>query len=110
MEHLPIHLPREAELGGPVQYRWMYPFERYMFHLKKKVKNLSKVERSIVAQSLNEEASQFAEYYFPSEVRTKSRRPVPNLKKFGTGLYSWYQSMLDPRIVRLGLGKSPLVG
>ncbi|XP_010476476.1 PREDICTED: uncharacterized protein LOC104755719 [Camelina sativa] len=23
MEHLPIHLPYEAELGGPVQYRWM---------------------------------------------------------------------------------------
>ena len=29
MEHLPIHLPYEARLGGPVQYRWMYPFERY---------------------------------------------------------------------------------
>jgi len=28
MEHLPIHLPYEAWLGGPVQYRWMYPFER----------------------------------------------------------------------------------
>ena len=28
MKHLPIHLPREAALGGPVQYRWMYPFER----------------------------------------------------------------------------------
>ena len=28
MEHLPIHLPTEARLGGPVQYRWMYPFER----------------------------------------------------------------------------------
>ncbi|KAG7588661.1 hypothetical protein ISN44_As07g009810 [Arabidopsis suecica] len=28
MEHLPVHLPDEAELGGPVQYRWMYPFER----------------------------------------------------------------------------------
>jgi hypothetical protein len=28
MEHLPIHLPSEAILGGPVQYRWMYPFER----------------------------------------------------------------------------------
>lgn len=41
MEHLPIHLPREAALGSPVQYRWMYQFEWYMFHLKKKVKNLS---------------------------------------------------------------------
>ena len=28
MEHLPIHLPYEARIGGPVQYRWMYPFER----------------------------------------------------------------------------------
>ena len=28
MEHLPIHLPFEARVGGPVQYRWMYPFER----------------------------------------------------------------------------------
>jgi len=28
MEHLPIHLPFEVKVGGPVQYRWMYPFER----------------------------------------------------------------------------------
>jgi len=28
MEHLHIHLPYEAMLGRPVQYRWMYPFER----------------------------------------------------------------------------------
>jgi len=29
MEHLYIYLPHEALLGGPMQYRWMYPFERY---------------------------------------------------------------------------------
>ena len=28
MVHLAVHLPSEAILGGPVQYRWMYPFER----------------------------------------------------------------------------------
>lgn len=28
MEHLSVHLASEARLGGPVQYRWMYPFER----------------------------------------------------------------------------------
>ncbi|XP_074293337.1 uncharacterized protein LOC141620334 [Silene latifolia] len=28
MEHLPINLPYEARVGGPVQYRWMYSFER----------------------------------------------------------------------------------
>lgn len=31
MEHLLIHLPYEAKIAGPVQYRWMYPFERYVF-------------------------------------------------------------------------------
>uniref|UniRef100_A0A2N9GD45 DUF4218 domain-containing protein n=1 Tax=Fagus sylvatica TaxID=28930 RepID=A0A2N9GD45_FAGSY len=25
MVHIAVHLPREAILGGPVQYRWMYP-------------------------------------------------------------------------------------
>ncbi|WMV57920.1 hypothetical protein MTR67_051305, partial [Solanum verrucosum] len=28
MEHLPIHLVQEAYLEGPVQTKWMYPFER----------------------------------------------------------------------------------
>ncbi|GKV31745.1 hypothetical protein SLEP1_g40413 [Rubroshorea leprosula] len=28
MEHLPIHLPYKAKVGGPVQFRWMYPFKR----------------------------------------------------------------------------------
>jgi hypothetical protein len=28
MEHLPIYLPFEIKIGGPVQCRWMYPFKR----------------------------------------------------------------------------------
>jgi len=28
MVHLTIHLATEVKLAGPVQYRWMYPFER----------------------------------------------------------------------------------
>jgi len=28
MDHLPIHLSFEVQVEGPVQYRWMYPFER----------------------------------------------------------------------------------
>ncbi|XP_051152347.1 uncharacterized protein LOC127266224 isoform X1 [Andrographis paniculata] len=28
MEHLPVHLPYETRIAGPVQFRWMYPFER----------------------------------------------------------------------------------
>lgn len=73
MEHLPIHLPHEATLGGPVQFRWMYPFERYMGHLKKKVKNKAKVEGSIVEQYINEEISTFCSYYFEPHIKTKNR-------------------------------------
>jgi len=31
MFHLPIHLGREARMGGPVHFRSMYPFERYFY-------------------------------------------------------------------------------
>ncbi|KAL0401579.1 UNVERIFIED_CONTAM: hypothetical protein Slati_4187800 [Sesamum latifolium] len=31
MEHLIIHLSYEEHVGGPVQYRWMYPFESISF-------------------------------------------------------------------------------
>ncbi|GLU00459.1 hypothetical protein SLE2022_178280 [Rubroshorea leprosula] len=46
MEHLAIHLPYEAKVGGPVQFRWMYPFERKMNDLKKTVLNKNRVEAS----------------------------------------------------------------
>ncbi|XP_009139567.2 uncharacterized protein LOC103863570 [Brassica rapa] len=44
MFHLPLHLAREARLGGPVHFRWMYPFERYMKTLKAFVKNFARPE------------------------------------------------------------------
>jgi hypothetical protein len=28
MEHLPLHLLYEAKVGGPIQYKRMYPFKR----------------------------------------------------------------------------------
>jgi len=28
IEHLPIHLAYKTRVGGPVHYRWMYPFKR----------------------------------------------------------------------------------
>ena len=31
MEHVVVHLPLEALIGGPVQFRWMYVFERYVY-------------------------------------------------------------------------------
>ncbi|KAK1419242.1 hypothetical protein QVD17_28405 [Tagetes erecta] len=47
MEHLVVHLTNEAILGGPVQFRWMYQYERKLGRLKRTIKNKSRVEGSI---------------------------------------------------------------
>ena len=60
MEYLVIHLTYEARMGRPVQYRWMYPFERYMHNLKKKVKNNVKVEGSIMKAYIIEKNFNFS--------------------------------------------------
>ena len=31
MVHLTVHLATEVKIAGPVQYRWMYPIERYIY-------------------------------------------------------------------------------
>ncbi|KAI5343770.1 hypothetical protein L3X38_011646 [Prunus dulcis] len=44
MVHLVVHLVREVRLCGPVYFRWMYPFERYMKVLKGYVQNRARPE------------------------------------------------------------------
>ena len=56
MIHLALHLPREAILGGPVQARWMYPFERFMITLKQYVRNKAHPEGSIAEGYIVSEA------------------------------------------------------
>ncbi|XP_052728261.1 uncharacterized protein LOC128195210 [Vigna angularis] len=70
MEHLPIHLPYEARLGGPVHYRWMYPFERFMGYAKRSVKNKARVEGSICASYLHRETTHFCSHYFKNFMLT----------------------------------------
>ena len=86
-----MHLPDEAALGGPVQYRWMYPLERYMYHLKKKVKNKAHIAGSIISQCLTEEISRASAHHFgnpevpatvlqPGDIRFTYHDPdVPNM-------------------------------
>jgi hypothetical protein len=44
MQHLLRHLPYEAKVGGPVQYRWMYHIERALRYLKPMVGNRARIE------------------------------------------------------------------
>ncbi|XP_043807342.1 uncharacterized protein LOC122721981 [Manihot esculenta] len=79
MEHLPVHLAYEAWLAGPVQYRWMYPFERYLRRLKNNVRNKARVEGSICNAYLVEEATSFCAHYFEPYVQTRHRKVPRNV-------------------------------
>ncbi|KAI9076735.1 hypothetical protein K1719_041318 [Acacia pycnantha] len=62
-----------TQVGGPQQYRWMYPFERFLRTLKNKIKNPRYVEGSIAEAYLVEEAAKFASYYYPPEMISRWR-------------------------------------
>ncbi|GAB4845956.1 hypothetical protein Ancab_039790 [Ancistrocladus abbreviatus] len=75
MEHLPVHLPYKARVGGPVQYRWMYQFGRFLYHLRRKVGNKAFVEGSICNVYLTEEISNFCTHHFESYIDTRALNP-----------------------------------
>ncbi|GKV06678.1 hypothetical protein SLEP1_g18537 [Rubroshorea leprosula] len=73
MIHLPLHLPGEAKVAGPVSYRCMYFVERFLRRLKSFVKNTAHVEGSIVEAYIVHEAVMFCSLYMP-EVETRLNR------------------------------------
>jgi hypothetical protein len=64
MQHLILHLPYEAQMGGPVQDRWCYPIERCLKTLHKKCRNQAKIEASITEAFILEEVSNFTKKYY----------------------------------------------
>ncbi|KAL5724590.1 hypothetical protein ACHQM5_007830 [Ranunculus cassubicifolius] len=77
MVHLAVHLPREAILGGPVQYRWMYPIERFLCTLKKYVRNKAHPEGSIAEAYVDAECLTFCSMYLQG-VETRFNREDRN--------------------------------
>ncbi|BBH09033.1 transposable element gene [Prunus dulcis] len=79
MVHLVVHLVREVRLCGPVYFRWMYPFERYMKVLKGYVQNRTRPEGCIAERYIAEEAVEFCTQHL-SDVSTVG---VPSSQKMG---------------------------
>lgn len=73
MVHLTVHLVEELHVCGPIQTRWMYPYERYFKGLKGFVRNLAKPEGIIAQGYLVEEALGFVTEYMV-EYNPTSRR------------------------------------
>ncbi|XP_004298271.1 PREDICTED: uncharacterized protein LOC101300907 [Fragaria vesca subsp. vesca] len=65
---------REAKLCGPVHYRWMYPFERYMKVLKGYVRNRAAPEGSISENYLADECVRFCGRYMKNSSVFSSKR------------------------------------
>ncbi|XP_016470962.2 uncharacterized protein LOC107793188 [Nicotiana tabacum] len=72
-----VHLPSEAKLGGPAQYRNMYPIERYLRTLKSYVRNKNRPEGSIAEGYLTEESLTFCSRYLKN-ISTKFNKPTRN--------------------------------
>ncbi|CAE6074033.1 unnamed protein product [Arabidopsis arenosa] len=73
MVHLTVHLGREARLGGPVHFRWMYPFERYMKVLKDFFRNTARPEGCIAECYLAEECIQFCNEFLKKTTNVQEK-------------------------------------
>ena len=76
MQHLIVHLPTEARLGGPVQARWCYPIERCLKTLRKKCTNKARIEASIAEACLREEVANFTTLYYKPNLPS-NHNPLP---------------------------------
>ncbi|XP_049388507.1 uncharacterized protein LOC125852871 [Solanum stenotomum] len=94
MEHLLVHLAYEAMLADPVQYRWMYPFERNLQKYKYNIRNKAHVEGCICNAYRVEEASSFCSHYFEPHVYTRHRK-VPRNDDGGIGEQDGYNGNLS---------------
>jgi len=75
MQHLIVHLPTEARLGGPVQARWCYLIERCLKTLRKKCTNKARIEASIAEASIREEVANFTTSYYKPNLPSKHNPP-----------------------------------
>jgi hypothetical protein len=59
-----VHLPWEALVGGPTQFRWMYSQERELKKLRRMVRNKARVEGCIAEAFAAREITLFSSKYF----------------------------------------------
>ena len=75
MQHLILHLPYEARMGGAVQGRWCYPIKRCLKVLRKKCRNKCKIEASIAEAYILEEVSNFTTKYYADNLPSVHNPP-----------------------------------
>ena len=99
MQHLILHLPTEARLGGPVQDRWCYATERMQKTLRAKCKNKRRIEASMAEAFITEEVANFVTAHYEAKNHhlhnPKPRHNDGDPKKGGSNL-SLFKGKLAP--------------
>ena len=99
MQHLILHLPTEARLGGPMQNRWCYATKRMQKTLRAKCKNKRRIEASMAEAFITEEAANFVTAHYEAKNHhlhnPKPRYNADEPKKGGSNL-SLFKGDLAP--------------
>ncbi|XP_073121628.1 uncharacterized protein [Henckelia pumila] len=102
--HLTIHLAREARLCGPVHFRWMYPFERFMKTLKGYVKNRARPEGCIAECYLADERMRFCSAYIKNAasigVRSNRNEDLENGLVEGRPISQGKEKILEDNVLQ----------
>src|SRR3954471_17363238 len=105
MQHMILHLPTEARLGGPVKNRWCYATERMQKTLREKCKNKRRIEASMAEAFITEEAANFVTAHYDATLHSlhnpKPRYNVGDPKRRESKL-----SLFKGKLAPSGVGKS----
>jgi hypothetical protein len=78
MQHMILHLPYEARMGGPVDGRWCYSVERVLKVLRTMTRNKNKIEASIAEAYCTEEVTNFTTKYY-ADTLPSVHNPTPTM-------------------------------
>ncbi|KAL5570769.1 hypothetical protein UlMin_020366 [Ulmus minor] len=99
MVHLTVHLIHEVKLCGPVWFRWMYPFERYMKLLKSYVRKGNNVEGCIAECYIAEEALEYCAEYLKDVSAVGVPRNMNNLSFDDHGIGAGNVKLVDLKLL-----------
>ena len=101
MQHLILHLPYEARMGGgPVQGRWCYPIERCLKTIRKKCRNKCKIEASIAEAYILEEVSNFTTTYYGDKLPSVHNPPLVTMMATMNRTSAFFEGNSEAQVVR----------
>jgi hypothetical protein len=100
MQHLILHLPYEARMGGGVQGRRCYAIERCLKTIRKKCRKKCKIEASIAEAYILEEASNFTITYYGDKQPSVHNPPLVTMMAAMNRTSAYFEANSEAQVVR----------